>query len=324
MKDTSAETGFPGSPMNGTVVSPSETRPQPCGIPGCMATLVKVTPRSRRASLTTSKAPMLTPPEVSTRSTSPATADSRATSSTGSSATSPPSTGSAPACGDGGEQRRPVAVDELRGPGCHAWGHQFIACGEDQHPRPAQDGDADVPGGEQRGQLGGADALSCSHDHLAGGDIAAGRPDRRASCRGSRDGHERGPAVGVFDADNRLGALGDDPAGHDPDSPAGAHGGGRHDAGRDVTQHLENAGHIGDSYGVPIQRRGGKRRQITRRAQIVGHAEPDRVDSGQRHDAAQRAERKHIRQMPFHRLKGGRVGEHHLSRQRTEAALRRR
>src|SRR5664279_1091102 len=67
-KETSALTGLPGSMTTGT---PSNI-PTPWGIPGCTATLTNSTPRPESASLTTSYEPSLTPPDVSTKSTSTA------------------------------------------------------------------------------------------------------------------------------------------------------------------------------------------------------------------------------------------------------------
>ena len=88
-KDTSALTGLPGRVMIG-MLPPLGVgiRPQPCGIPGCMATLTNSTLGLRlSASLTTSYAPALTPPEVMMRSASSATSSRRARKSSTSSGT---------------------------------------------------------------------------------------------------------------------------------------------------------------------------------------------------------------------------------------------
>ena len=79
-KDTSALTGFPGSVMIGTRRPREEGKwPHPWGMPGCIATFTNSTvPVADSASLTTSKAPALTPPEVMIRSASSATSSSRA------------------------------------------------------------------------------------------------------------------------------------------------------------------------------------------------------------------------------------------------------
>ena len=65
--ETYADTGLPGSANSG--VSSGPIVPKPCGIPGCMATRVNSTvPLRPSTSLTVSKAPMLTPPVVTTTS----------------------------------------------------------------------------------------------------------------------------------------------------------------------------------------------------------------------------------------------------------------
>ncbi len=66
--DTYADTGLPGNVNTGTPRCPS--RPNPWGLPGCIATWWNATPSGPDSTcLTTSYAPMLTPPEVTTTST---------------------------------------------------------------------------------------------------------------------------------------------------------------------------------------------------------------------------------------------------------------
>src|SRR5919202_902995 len=91
--DTIELTGLPGSVKTG--VPPIV--PNPCGMPGCIATLSKRTvPRAVSTSLTVSRVPALTPPLVSTRSADAAAASSAARTAPGSSATIPAYDASAP------------------------------------------------------------------------------------------------------------------------------------------------------------------------------------------------------------------------------------
>ena len=93
--DTRLLTGLPGRQKIGTL---SPRCPKPCGLPGCIAMRENSTvPISLSASLTTSKAPMLTPPLV-TRMSARSSWLSRASSSLAwSSGTMPMRRASAPA-----------------------------------------------------------------------------------------------------------------------------------------------------------------------------------------------------------------------------------
>ncbi len=75
-KETYEDTGLPGRASRGVWSGP--TVPKPCGLPGCIASLRKsirppsgsssAVPTEDSASLTTSYAPTLTPPVVTSRS----------------------------------------------------------------------------------------------------------------------------------------------------------------------------------------------------------------------------------------------------------------
>ena len=108
--DTAALTGFPGRPNSS--IPPSVT-PKPCGLPGCIATLVNsMTPASEF--LTGSYAPALTPPEKTT--TSAPSADAAATASAGpspSSGTVSRSTTSHPASVDQSGEQLAVGLRDL-------------------------------------------------------------------------------------------------------------------------------------------------------------------------------------------------------------------
>ena len=87
-KLTSALTGLPGRPKTGVESGPMV--PKPCGIPGCIATLSNRTVPSREStSFTTSYAPTLTPPLVTSTSARTSWSSSVAASWCGSSGTMP-------------------------------------------------------------------------------------------------------------------------------------------------------------------------------------------------------------------------------------------
>src|SRR5690606_12726689 len=98
---SSAETGLPGKASQGTRRPSTSRVPMPCGPPGCIERVGKArtAPGSSAAWRTTSTAPMLTPPLVTTRSASWAMIWSRrcARSAAGSSGTASRWTTSAPA-----------------------------------------------------------------------------------------------------------------------------------------------------------------------------------------------------------------------------------
>ena len=96
-KEMYADTELPGSVTIGTSSPGSPRRPNPCGLPGCIATGPNQTPSRRSASFTTSKSPWETPPEVTTRSAPASVARSVSRNASGSSRTMPTRCGTPPA-----------------------------------------------------------------------------------------------------------------------------------------------------------------------------------------------------------------------------------
>ena len=150
-------------------------------MPGCIATLANVIPRSVKASLTTSYAPALTPPEVRTRSTG-SSARGREGLVEGPEELLDVVGHEAQELGDRtrvGHRRgehRAVRLVDLAVAQRLARGDELGAGGEHQHPRPAAH--RERPGADGRGEpdLGGAEHRARGQHDLARGDVLARDP----------------------------------------------------------------------------------------------------------------------------------------------------
>ena len=236
------------------------TVPKPWGLPGCIATRSKRTVPSREStSLTTSYAPTLTPPLVSTRSARISWSSIAFISDRSSSGTMPdPEGGGAGLPGRGGEDVGVRLVD-LAGLGRRARLDQLAAGREDHDSRAGPDHDPVAAHRGEQAELPRAEAGAGVEHDLPGLHVLALAAHRVARLRRLGDGHGRDAAVGPLERHHGLGAGWHRRAGHDPDRHAGLHGVGRARPCRDVTDDRELRGgrgagllDVGEPHGVAV------------------------------------------------------------------------
>ena len=189
-----------------TTGSPAKV-PAPCGMPGCIATFTKSTwPAS--ASLTTSYAPALTPPEVISRSASRQSRFERGVEGIDVIGDEVQPLGARAGLLHGGGEHDPVRlVDLARLHGC-ARLDEFRPGREHQHPQRGMHGDhRQAERGQQR-ELGRAEHGAGRQRGLAGRDVLAGAPHVRAGRNTLIDPDGGRPGVGRLHGHNRVGAAG--------------------------------------------------------------------------------------------------------------------
>ena len=209
-------TGLPGSAKIGVLSGPMV--PKPCGLPGCMATCSNRTVPSRDStSLTTSYAPTLTPPLVTTRSARTSwssIASSSVLRVVGDDAD--PVGDGAGLAGGGGEDVGVRVVDLARRERL-AGLDQLAAGGDDDDPRAGAGPDPVAADRGEQPDLPGPEA-GAGVEHRA---RRRARPRRPGGC--ARRPRARWvmrtageAAVGPLDRDDRVGAGRHRRAGHDP------------------------------------------------------------------------------------------------------------
>ena len=198
----------PGCPGSVTTATPPSNRPAPCGPPGCIATLPNVTPRPANASLTTSYAPALTPPEVSTRSTPAVRSASTARNCATSSGTNRRSSARAARVLDRGREHRPVGLVDLARLQRRARRDQLRARGQHEHHRTSAHRDTGVPDRRRDADLRGPEHGARGEHDVARRDVLRRPPHVRADLgRGlERDGLRA--AVRLLHRHDRVGARG--------------------------------------------------------------------------------------------------------------------
>ena len=180
--DAKELTGLPGSVKIGV---PPGSRPRPCGLPGWTATRTNSTPgSSASAALTTSYAPMLTPPDVTTRSTS-SSPTSRACSACGSSPTGPIRDGHAAGLADRGREQPRVRVGQLAAQQRRARRDQLVAGGDHRDAGSAVHEHGRAPEGGDRGDVRRPERGAGGDDEVTGHGVLAGPADVRARLPGT-------------------------------------------------------------------------------------------------------------------------------------------
>ena len=296
-KDTSADTGLPGSPRRGT---PS-TEATANGLAGRMAICSHRASSIRSStSFTTSASPMLTPPEVSR--TSQRVAPARRAAATESVGVADPPEVDRHGAGlrHRGEEHGPVRVADLPRAQAPRRLDQLVAGRQHADARAGHDRHL---GAAERGQHPderSGDPGAGPDDDRARGDVVG----RAADVLARLDGCEhRDRLVVATGAPGRSGVL----DGHDGVGPGG-HGRARHDpdrlarpdrplggaAGTDRVDHLQHDGQlrpgVGDvdgAHGEAVHGRAGEAREVGRRLHVLGQ----HTATGPRHGQPRRTQR---------------------------------
>ena len=203
-------------------VASGPTTPNPCGIPGCMATLRKVTvPSPWSTSLTTSFGPpMLTPPLVTSRSACGSWRSMISSSRRGSSGATGDRQARQPACRAAAASMK--LLDSQIFPGVSGEpGSASSFPVEITTTRGRGRTTAVAPAGRRdQAELGGPERCPRAQQHLASPRVVTGQADRVAGLRGLADRHLRVAVVGPLHRDHRIGAGGQLSPRHDPNGRA--------------------------------------------------------------------------------------------------------
>ena len=189
--------------------------------------------------------------------------------------------------GGGGEQVG-VGVTDLAEAGRLADLDQLVAGGDDDHARTGVDEDAVAADRGQQPDLLRTEGGALPQRHLAGGHVLAGPAHGGSGLGGDADPDPGDAAVGVLDADHRVGSGRHRRAGHDPHGQSRAHPRHRAGAGDDVTDHRQHdravfagGADVDRAHRVPVDGGVVETRQRSGRADVLGQGQALRVEDGQ-------------------------------------------